>query len=170
MKECKKCGTIKDESEFYLIKSKNGKKYLCSPCKSCTRKRYLSYNKEKSDHRRQLRKDYNEIKKQKQKDKYHADPLYKRIVVIRNDLNNLVKYGNISPYYKENFGTDLKNFRAHIEAQFSRGMTWENRSRSTWHFDHIIPLKSAKTLEDLKKLCHYSNVRPMWAKKNMGRN
>jgi len=31
----------------------------------------------------------------------------------------------------------------------------------------IIPLSSAKTEEELYKLCHYTNLQPLWAEENM---
>ena len=56
----------------------------------------------------------------------------------------------------------LKN---HIESQFSEGMTWDNRN--LWHIDHIYPLASAKSEEEVTKLNHYKNLRPLWAKENL---
>ena len=56
-------------------------------------------------------------------------------------------------------------FREHIESQFTEGMTWDNYGRKTnvdWSIDHIIPLSSASTLEEVKKLNYYTNLRPMW--------
>ena len=44
-------------------------------------------------------------------------------------------------------------------------MNWENRN--LWHVDHIIPLSSAKTEEELVKLCHYTNLQPLWAEDNL---
>mgnify|MGYP002132731409 FL=1 len=44
-------------------------------------------------------------------------------------------------------------------------MTWDNYG--DWHIDHIIPLNSAQTEEDLYKLCHYSNLQPLWALDNL---
>lgn len=44
-------------------------------------------------------------------------------------------------------------------------MTWENRNE--WHIDHITPLSSAKTEEELYKLCHYTNLQPLWAEENL---
>jgi hypothetical protein len=46
-------------------------------------------------------------------------------------------------------------------------MTWENHGVHGWHIDHIIPLSSAKDdIELLKKLCHYTNLQPLWAEEN----
>lgn len=58
---------------------------------------------------------------------------------------------------------ELKN---HLESQFKPGMTWDNHTTNGWHVDHIIPLASAKTEEELYKLNHYTNLQPLWAKDN----
>jgi hypothetical protein len=36
-----------------------------------------------------------------------------------------------------------------------------------WELDHIIPISSAKTLEDIEKLCHYTNYQPLWWRDNL---
>jgi 5-methylcytosine-specific restriction endonuclease McrA len=53
----------------------------------------------------------------------------------------------------------------HIEGKLSAGMSWRNRG--AWHLDHIIPLASATTCEGLEKLCHYSNIQPLWGADNL---
>ena len=55
--------------------------------------------------------------------------------------------------------------KEHLELQFVDGMSWDNRSE--WHIDHIIPLSSAKTDEEIYKLCHYTNLQPLWAEDNL---
>ena len=55
----------------------------------------------------------------------------------------------------------------HIEKQFTKGMSWDNRG--DWHVDHIIPLSSASDEDELIKLSHFSNLRPMWADENMAK-
>ncbi|WP_440679034.1 hypothetical protein [Candidatus Pelagibacter sp. HIMB1517] len=64
-------------------------------------------------------------------------------------------------------GCTPQELKSHLESQFKDGMTWDNWTVHGWHIDHIIPLDSAKNEEDLKKLCHYSNLQPMWAKENI---
>jgi hypothetical protein len=46
-------------------------------------------------------------------------------------------------------------------------MSWSNHGK--WHIDHIIPLSSAKSKEELVKLCHYTNLQPLWALDNLGK-
>ena len=64
----------------------------------------------------------------------------------------------------------ITQFKAHIESQFSNGMSWANYGKSgTWEFDHIKSLTSFN-LEDptqLAKAAHFSNVRPLLTKVNV---
>lgn len=61
-------------------------------------------------------------------------------------------------------------FLAHLEAQFTDGMTWENRS--LWHIDHIIPCCAFDLTkpEEQAKCFHYTNLRPLWASENLSKN
>jgi hypothetical protein len=56
-------------------------------------------------------------------------------------------------------------FKKHIENQFTEGMNWDNygnKIETDWSIDHIIPISTATTLDEIKKLNHYTNLRPMW--------
>jgi hypothetical protein len=64
-------------------------------------------------------------------------------------------------------GCSWEALAAHLEAQFSEGMSWDNHGLEGWHIDHIIPLASAKTYEGLIPLLHYTNLQPLWAKENL---
>jgi hypothetical protein len=44
-------------------------------------------------------------------------------------------------------------------------MSWENRDK--WHIDHIMPLATATSQEELEKLCHWTNLKPLWAIDNL---
>jgi hypothetical protein len=62
-------------------------------------------------------------------------------------------------------GCDWDFLMKYIESQFGRGMNWGNKHK--WHVDHIIPLASASSEEDLLKLCRYTNLQPLWSKENL---
>jgi hypothetical protein len=68
---------------------------------------------------------------------------------------------------REMIGCSWDQFKIHIESQFEKGMKWSNRH--LWHIDHIIPLAEGKTVEQLEKLSHFSNLRPMWAVDNLAK-
>lgn len=65
---------------------------------------------------------------------------------------------------KDLLGASFEIVKEHIEKQFIKGMSWDNKNK--WHIDHIIPVSSAVTKEELIKLFHYSNLQPLWAKDN----
>lgn len=67
----------------------------------------------------------------------------------------------------EVLGCSFDEFRLHLERQFVNGMSWANRSE--WHIDHITPLASAKTAEEVMRLNHFTNLRPLWAKENQSK-
>jgi hypothetical protein len=62
-------------------------------------------------------------------------------------------------------GCSHAQLKEHIEKQFLRGMTWENRDQ--WHIDHITPISKATCEQDVLALYHFTNLRPMWAADNI---
>lgn len=66
---------------------------------------------------------------------------------------------------QELLGCEWKELKKQFETQFTKGMSWKNKGK--WHIDHIIPLASAKNETQLIKLCHYTNLQPLWASDNL---
>ena len=66
---------------------------------------------------------------------------------------------------EEILGCTFAEFMLHIERQFSKGMNWKNREK--WHIDHIVPISQAKTIDEVIRLNHHTNLMPLWAKDNL---
>jgi len=66
-------------------------------------------------------------------------------------------------------GYSPKELTSHIQAQFTKGMNWENYGK--WHIDHIVPIKSffEEGCYDPKKINCLSNLRPLWADENQAK-
>ena len=64
-------------------------------------------------------------------------------------------------------GCTMLEFKLYLENQFEIWMTWENKglyngtSNYGWDLDHIIPLSSAISEDDVIKLNHYTNIQPL---------
>lgn len=54
----------------------------------------------------------------------------------------------------------------HIEDQFDSNMNWDNYG-TYWVIDHIIPISSGKNEEEIFKLNHFSNLRPLSKAENL---
>ena len=69
-------------------------------------------------------------------------------------------------------GCTYSEFKSYIESKFESWMCWANHGQTaktynvTWQLDHIKPLSTAKTIEDIIKLNHYTNFQPLCSKKN----
>jgi len=68
---------------------------------------------------------------------------------------------------REIIGCEYEQLIEHMESQFTDGMSWDNKGE--WHIDHIIPISSAVTEEDVIRLNHYTNLQPLWAKDNLSK-
>lgn len=100
--------------------------------------------------------------------KYNSNNLYRLSHLTRNRIKEFLKSKNIT---KNNstfniVGCSPEFLKEHLEKQFTDGMSWENHGLYGWHIDHIIPLASAKTEEEIYKLCHYTNLQPLWSTDN----
>lgn len=100
--------------------------------------------------------------------KYHSDKIYKLITNVRGRINQFLKTKKIMKKNKtfEMVGCKPEFLREYIEKKFTIGMSWDIMGKEI-HIDHIIPLSSAKTEDEVLKLCHYTNLQPLWAKDNL---
>ena len=158
MKRCYICKETKLLKEFYKDRHrKDGRSNKCKPCACAHQSSYRKTNKDK----------LNEYHRAYSKNRRKNDPLFrlKRNLSTRTSLAFTTKYWTKNSGNIDMLGTDYETAFKHIESQFKEGMTWDNRGE--WHIDHIIPLSSAKTKEEMEKLCHYTNIQPLWKEENI---
>lgn len=104
--------------------------------------------------------------------RYHNDELYKLSKNIRNLIRNSIKVNKFSKKSKthEILGCTFEEFKKHLEFKFKSWMNWGNygnwngqpkEMNIAWDIDHIIPLSTAITENDVLKLNHYSNLQPL---------
>jgi hypothetical protein len=166
---CLGCGLTKPISEFY--------KGSFSRCGECEKERIRIYRLEhpekvkgtKKKWRDNNREFVRQSKSTRHKLKKQIDPFYRAICNLRKRTSNYLKQIGVkkdSPMFKM-IGCTPEEFRKYLENRFLEGMNWDNYGLYVWHIDHIIPISSAKTLEDIKRLCHYTNFQPLWAEDNL---
>ena len=187
-KICTKCKTEKEVSDYYKSsKYPNQHRAICKKCmndsslkhkienKELLRgKRKVNYDKElnrikcaqyREKNREKLRSKYKEwrIKHKDKRNQRNQTPKYK----LMNAMRSRLTYGLKGKYEKKYntmvlVGCDIDFLRNYLEERFTDGMSWENYGFYGWHVDHIIPLSSAKTEEEIHKLYHYTNLQPLW--------
>lgn len=103
------------------------------------------------------------------KAKYRTDEMFR----LKKCLRGRIKAAYKDHRYARNkstqelLGCSIDHFKEHIAKQFKPGMSWENHGE--WHIDHVVPLASAKTEEELRALCHYTNLQPLWRIENISK-
>lgn len=126
------------------------------------REEKIEYSKNYSKKNRKKVNEYVKIKR-------NTDPLFKLRANTRTRINIFLKSKNVKKYNKtiEIIGCSFDFLKEYLEKQFLPGMSWDNYGLYTWHIDHKIPLSSAKSKEEIYKLCHYTNLQPLWAEDNL---
>lgn len=136
-------------------------------CNSCAKK--VKYNNSRPEIRNRINKT--------RKNKMHNDINFKLSVNLRKRLQDALKNNIRTGSAVKDLGCSIEELKEYIENQFLDGMNWSNwgkisNNEKTWNIDHIIPFKDVdiSKREDLLKVCHYTNLRPLWAKDNVRRN
>jgi hypothetical protein len=126
-------------------------------------------NRQKAEWYQKNKENLREKRNEYQRNRRKNDDLYNIRCRITSRLYKCLSSKDIvkSKKTEEVLCIDFEGFKRYIESLFTNGMTWENKGQ--WHIDHIVPISFAKTEEQVIKLNHYSNLRPLWAKDNLRR-
>jgi hypothetical protein len=104
------------------------------------------------------------------RERYAKDPAYAMKFRLRNRMASAVKAAGLDNKCAstiELLGISPQGLKEWLEAQFTEGMTWENRS--DWHVDHRVPCDAFDLSDETnQRICFwYKNLQPMWAEENM---
>jgi hypothetical protein len=179
-KICIKCNILKEYTKFPIRKdSKDGYR---NSCKVCEYEKTKKWKEENSDITKEYNKKYlldNKEKLNKYKnnwfnEKMKSDSNFK----LKRKIKTTIKDAFRGKPYRRNqkiidiLGCSTENFKLYLESKFEYWMSWENHGLYNgelnfgWDIDHIIPISTAKTEEDVIKLSHFSNFQPLCSKTN----
>jgi len=143
---------------------------------------YRKNNKEKIIKTQKEFRERNKIKlkeyqKQYMKNRLNSDIVFK----IKQNIRSLISFSIKSKGFKKNsktediLGCTFEEFKIHLESLFLPWMHWKNYGNpadgilefnKTWDLDHIVPISSATTEEEVIKLNHFTNLQPLCSKIN----
>jgi len=167
-KVCFKCKEEKTLDQFFANKFlRDG---VTTWCRDCTKKSNKKWHDNNVEYHRGLNNEHYLLHKKekhaKRMERLHTDPKARLIHHLRSRLNAF--FGGKKPAHTMDLvGCSLEVLKAHIESLFTDGMTWGNYGE--WHVDHIIPMAKIDLAnpESIWKICHYTNLQPLWAKDNL---
>lgn len=166
----KKYWMLYSESNSDKLKEKSKKYYKSNSEKH--KQLMIDWRERNPEYHKIYDKEYNiknpEYKKNYIKNKRNSDDLFRLSCNLQRRVKLFLDSKNISKQNKtfDIVGCSPEFLKEYLEKQFTEGMSWELVGKHI-HIDHIIPLSSAKTEEEVYKLCHYSNLQPLWAEDNM---
>lgn len=117
------------------------------------------------------KKNHKEYMRKYQAQKYQTNPHFQAASALRSRIRSAIKStgGKKKQKTETLIGCSIEFLMAHLEKQFTNGMTWANYGE--WHIDHIRPVASFKSLgtseEEQLECFHFSNLQPLWATDNL---
>jgi len=189
---CGKCKISKDYSQFY--KNKSAKDGYKNQCKKCRKEYDINYYCLNTIHKKTINKIYrdnNKVKiaknekiyreknrntilnkkKKYNKKRYKNDPIFNAKCRMRALIrSSLSRKGFLKDTYTaEILGIDWVGFWSHLVDSFKLNydIDFEDGFMSKVEIDHIIPVSSAKTKDEVIKLNHYTNLQLLWEEDNL---
>ncbi len=105
---------------------------------------------------------------------YKENPIYKVKTRIRKAIRHSLKTSGFTKQTKTAviLGCSFDEFKLHLESKFEPWMNWGNHGlyngelNHGWDIDHITPISSAITEQDVVRLNHYTNLQPLCSRVN----
>ena len=166
-KTCSKCDTDKPLAKFYKNKrSADGHRPNCKKCHNKVSLRYQKTDKALKYYRSQDRRAYFA---EYTRNKRATNPNYRIAVTLRTRLRYALNGTLKADTTEALLGCTYEEACAHIEAQFTEGMSWDKMGLHGIHIDHIRPCASFDLTdpEQQRECFHYTNLQPLWAEDNL---
>lgn len=103
------------------------------------------------------------------KDRKQSDIEFRLSVALRNRISMFFRNKTNKPGSAiRDLGCSVNELRSYLESKFTPEMNWDNYG-SYWHIDHIKALANftLTDVEQFKQACHYTNLQPLEAGKNI---
>ena len=181
--------TKKERNKMYYEKNKNKILEKIKIYKKTNKEQVNALNREyKKRHKEEIKlkdKDYYVSIKDTKRKKYRADnknkinkracdrrkndPLFKITTNLRTGITGLLREKGFCKRKRtlETLGCSYEEFKLYLELRWEPWMNWNNYGKYNgqlnfgWDVDHIVPTSSTETEEELYKLNHYTNLRPL---------
>ena len=185
-KICCVCNKKKPLSDFKnRSDSKDGKRNNCIKCYKDYQINYYESNKEINKDKRkeqtkiyrnnnkdkinQLRINYKPKRNLNHRERFKTDELYRINCNLRAMVHKSFRSKNHIKKSKtiDILGLKIDDFKLYLESKFEPWMSWNNYGLYNgcpnygWDIDHIKPLKTATSEEDVIELNHYTNLQPL---------
>ena len=170
---CKECKALTDKiyrANNPGLSSKKSKDYYLLN-KDSIIARVKQYSIDNEETLKKKRAEYFQLNKEKWnqygKDRAKVDPVYRMKVQMRKVLIKALNGTAKNKKTEEILGCSYSEFKEYIEDQFEGWMNWGNKGlyngdfNHGWDIDHIVPLCTAKSPEEVLSLNHYTNLRPL---------
>lgn len=175
---CKECANIGSRKSWHKVKNENVEKF------KLRRKKYKEKYKLKEENRQKEKERYRtygskeETKQKRRKSfnkRYYSNEILRFKLKIKSMINRTFKELGFNRKEQTEFilGCKYEEFKIYIESKFEEWMSWDKHGlytgnyNETWQIDHIIPISNATTEEEIIKLNHYTNLRPLCSRKNL---
>lgn len=141
-------------------------------------KRIYNNKKKNIDYQKAYQKEYRRLNKDRRNQYYKNRLLNDNLFKLSSNIRNLIgQYLRNDGYKKKSktqdiLGCKFDDLRIYLESKFEPWMTWDNYGKYNgdvkfgWDIDHIVPISSAMSEDDLYILNHYTNLQPLCSYEN----
>jgi hypothetical protein len=106
------------------------------------------------------------------KERKKTDDLFRLSCTIRSLISTSLKGYKKNTKTQQILGSSFEEFKLYLESKFEDWMSWDNYGKYDgsyncgWDIDHIIPLSSAMSIDDIILLNNFKNLQPLCSKIN----